>query len=478
MILSEHPEWQLQYVDPNTLNASVSSNLKPGFHRVCFNSPYTDYLCEQIKETVSLFPNCNGIFLDIISQPECCCEHCMKVMYENGLDPLKREDRLKCSQMALERYYTMTTQAATFQNPDMPVFHNSGHVTPGKRSLLKKYFSHLELESLPTGGWGYDHFPISAKYVKTLDFDFLGMTGKFHTTWGEFGGFKHPNALRYECSAMLAFGSKCSIGDQLHPDGKLDESTYNLIGQAYAEVEKKEPWCDNVDNVADIGLLTAAACNASSARDVPGDIGAGRILLEGHFLFDVIDLEATFKKYKMLILPDDIVIDAKLKKRLDAYLAQGGKLFLSGKSGLDAEGKLMFDVGAKTCGLSPFRPDYVCWSRNVSPDYMSTPMVMYLPAQRLKVTDGQSMGDVYDSYFNRTDYRYFCSHQHTPNVPQSSGYAAGVMKDNIMYFAHPVFSIYRGWGCVPVAEVLRKAIKLLLGESNSLETNMPSTTFQ
>jgi hypothetical protein len=43
------------------------------------------------------------------------------------------------------------------------------------------------------------------------------MTGKFHTTWGEFGGFKRPNALRYECAAMLAFGSKCSIGDQLHP---------------------------------------------------------------------------------------------------------------------------------------------------------------------------------------------------------------------------------------------------------------------
>ena len=81
---------------------------------------------------------------------------------------------------------------------------------------------------------------MSAAYCRNLGLDFLGMTGKFHTTWGEFGGIKHPNALRYECAAMLANGSKCSVGDQLHPDGELDESTYELIGKAYAEVEQKE----------------------------------------------------------------------------------------------------------------------------------------------------------------------------------------------------------------------------------------------
>ena len=42
------------------------------------------------------------------------------------------------------------------------------------------------------------------------------MTGN-HTTRGEFGGYKHRNALRYECAAMLAFGAKCSVGDQLIP---------------------------------------------------------------------------------------------------------------------------------------------------------------------------------------------------------------------------------------------------------------------
>lgn len=473
-ILEDHPEWQCQYVDGTTLSASVASPLRPGFHHVCFNSPYTDYLVEQIKETLSLFPNCDGIFLDIISQPDCCCVNCMRIMHENGLNPLVAADRQKCSRMALEHYYQLTTQAVTADNPDMPVFHNSGHITPGRREQLKKYFSHLELESLPTGGWGYDHFPLSAKYVQTLDFDFLGMTGKFHTTWGEFGGFKHPNALRYECAAMMAFGAKCSVGDQLHPSGKLDESTYDLIGAAYAEVEAKEPWCDNVSNVAEIGLLTAAAVNGSSARDIPGDIGAGRILLEGHFLFDVIDGDADFKKYRVLILPDEVAITPALKKRLDTYLAKGGKLLLSGASGVDADGAFMFDIGAKTDGISPYRPDYVLLNDLVRPASVRSPMVMYLPSRRLKVTEGTSLGDIYDPYFNRTDHGHFCSHQHTPNQPQESGYAAGVKHGNILYLAHPVFSIYRGWGNVPLAEYARNAIRLLLGETQ-LETNLPST---
>jgi hypothetical protein len=316
---------------------------------------------------------------------------------------------------------------------------------------------------------------MSAKYCENLPLDVMGMTGKFHTTWGEFGGFKHPNALRYECAAMLAYGAKCSVGDQLHPNGKLDESTYELIGEAYADVEQKEPWCAGTANVADIGLLSSAAVmGAQNRRESAGDTGAGRLLLEGHFLFDVIDADMDFDKYRMLVLPDDIRVNDDLKERLDAYLANGGKLMLTGESGLDAEGNMLFDIGAELEGQSPFRPDYVRLNNEVRPEFCKTPMVMYLPSQRIKVTTGTSLGDVHDPYFNRESYWHFCSHQHTPNRPDPSGYDAGVLNGNILYLAHPVFSIYRGWGAVAVAEYVRNAINLLLG-GGTLATNMPST---
>jgi putative glycosyl hydrolase-like family 6 (GHL6) protein len=472
-VAEKYPEWR-EVVADGSYGSWTSSPLKAGFKSLCFNTPYLDYLCESIRETVHLFPNCDGIFLDIINQSPCCCPACLRTMEKQGLDAAKEEDRAACARMVLDEYYVKTTAAARHENPDMPVFHNSGHIARGDRDVLE-HFSHLELESLPTGGWGYDHFPVSAKYCANLDLDFLGMTGRFHTTWGEFGGYKHPNALRYECAAMLAYGAKCSVGDQLHPGAHMDPTTYDLIGQAYAEVEQKEPWCTGTVNVADIGLLSSDAFNAKNGHQNQGhaDVGAARILLEGHYLFDVIDGEMDFEKYKCLILPDDIAVEGALLAKLDAFLAGGGKLFLTGTSGLGPDG-FVFDVGASWKGPSEFQPDYVAPQTDLSPSFLRSPMAMYLPSQRITAESGESLGVVHAPYFNR-DFRHFCSHQHAPARPEPSGYDCGVLKGNILYLAHPVFSIYCGTGAVANKHYVLKALDLLLQNDNGLQTNLPST---
>jgi hypothetical protein len=355
----------------------------------------------------------------------------------------------------------------------MPVLHNSGHIQRGRRDLLQ-YFSHLELESLPTGGWGYDHFPMSAKYAGNLGLDFLGMTGKFHTTWGEFGGYKHPNALRYECAAMLAFNSKCSVGDQLHPDGRLDESTYRNIGTAYREVESKEPWCVGAKAVSDVAILSSEAENGSHGQN-GADEGAVRMLLESHALFDVIDREESFERYKLLILPDDILIDEALKIRLDTYINQGGKLLLTGESGLWKDrAEFAFDIGASHEGASGFSPDFILPIAELRPDFVDSPVVMYLRSQRIRTTAGQSLGEIYDPYFNRT-YQHFCSHQHTPPNTKPSGFDCGVIHGNIAYLAHPVFSLYRTYGAVAYRSYVANVIDRLLGSAATLKTNLPST---
>ena len=158
---------------------------------------------------------------------------------------------------------------------------------------------------IPTGGWGYDHFPMSASYVRNLGKDYLGMTGKFHASWGEFGGFKHPNALLYETSLSLAMGAKCSIGDQLHPSGAMNLSTCRLIGSAYREVQKKEPWCRGVKAVKEIGVLSSVSANPDrymEDRNPLSDVGASRMLLEGKLLFDFCVIGAVLFKGNILTL--------------------------------------------------------------------------------------------------------------------------------------------------------------------------------
>ncbi len=456
-----HPEGKV--VDP----------LIPCYKLLCFNTPYLDYLCDEVRETARLFPDCDGIFIDIISAPECFCPYCMASMAKLGLDAEKKADRDKHRKLVLDNYYRKILAALREVSATMPLFQNSGHVPRGERKLYG-YMTHLELESLPTGGWGYDHFPMSALSAAHSGLDFLGMTGKFHTTWGEFGGFKDPNALRYECALMLALGSKCSVGDQLHPSAKLDPTTYEVIGAAYREVESREAWCENVKPVADIAVLSSDSIEHAREHD-DADTGVCRLLLESHCLFDLLSFDDDFDGYRLLILPDNVKVNAELKTKLDRYLAAGGRLLLTGDSGLDADGKMIFDVGGSVAAVSEFSPDYILPEAEFLPEWCTTPFVMYTPSRRLTVTDGKSLGQVYDPYFNRT-WRHFSSHQHTPNRPEPSGFASGVRKGQIAYLAHPVFTLYRRMGTVLLRKYMAKLIAALLeAPPTAAVTALPSS---
>jgi len=467
-----HPEWREIRADGTY--PRIKDVFSPGFKKLCLNSGYVDLLCEQIAEVATLFPKAEGVFLDIINQGSCCCETCLSEMKKLRIDASDDAQRKDFSRHALTQYYKKTFKALRKINPKMGIFHNSGHLKRGNRNDLK-YFTHLELESLPTGGWGYDHFPMSACYARNLDMSFSGMTGKFHTTWGEMGGFKHPNALLYECASMLAFGARCCIGDHPQPDANLDKSTYDTIGQVYHDVKKKEEWCKNSKHIADIAVLSIEAfCPQVSGRENAADTGATRVLLEEHFLFDIIDQGIDFTKYKMLILPDNIIIDDLLKSKLDQYINQGGKLLLTGNSGIDSDGKFIFDVGAVCRGKSDFELDYILPNPDLRADFVSAPTVMYKPAQRVEVTDGKSMGDIYVPWFNRT-WEHFSGHQHSPAKSEASGYACGVRKNSIIYLAHPVFSIYYQIGAVACRQYIAKALRSLLNVDESVRSNLPST---
>ena len=104
------------------------------------------------------------------------------------------------------------------------------------------------------------------------------------------------------------------------------------------------------------------------------------------------------------------------------------------------------------------QPDYVNPSYAVEDGkFVLDPIVFYATSHRIRVPTGTTLGQIHDPYFNR-DYRHFCSHQHTPNRPEPSGYDAGVMTDNILYFAHPVFSLYHQVGAVAYKEFVTDAI--------------------
>ena len=465
----EHPEWRR--LSPQGCVLNVNGIEEEGAWReVCFNTGYLDYLCAQIEEVGRLYPDIDGYWIDILRQTPCACPRCradIRARGEDVADPAaQRAQAVRVRQLYLER-----TTAAAKKAGDVSVFHNMGHVPRGDRSLFP-YFDHLEIESLPTGGWGYDHFPVSAAYVQTLGKRYLGMTGRFHTMWGEFGGLKHRNALRYEAMQMLAFGAAVSVGDHLHPTGAIDEGVYRTIGAAFEETGRIAAFHDDVSAVADIAIYSAGAQHMpgeaeEGARDVPADSGAVRVLLESHHLFAVVDDETDLAPYKLVIFPDTIVFDDALTAKVRAYLDAGGKAVFSGDSGLTPDGQEALSLGGTRGPRSPYQPDFVDLAEGFAAEGFDTRLVRYGRSRRITLTDGQSMGAVHDPYFERTGERY-CGHLHAPARPEPSGYEAGVVTENTALFAHDVFTSYVETGAVSLRLQIERVLDRLLGDARTL----------
>jgi hypothetical protein len=466
-----HPEWRARSATQNRFDPG---QLEAGWHTLCLNhKAYRDELLEHAREVARNYET-QGLFFDIILTPDCVCAECLASMAEHGLDPEVPSDRLKNDEWVNERFRRETTQALRAEFPGLRIFYNCGHI---HKQGLKRFanYSHLELESLPTGGWGYDHFPSSARYAATLGMDFLGQTGKFHTSWGEFGGFKHPDALEYEAAQMVALGAKCLVGDQLHPNGAINPDTYASIAPAYARVEKLEPFLDAARQVSEIAIMAAEYFHLVGARNNHSDDGAAQMLLELKRPFDVIDPSAAFENYRLLILPDDIPVDDVMATRLNAFLAQGGKLLLSGTSGLGADGGFAVPAGIRRTGEPvAYTPSYLKAGTELDAGMTRTPFVMYGTAQTILAEGATVLAQIVPPYFNRT-YAHFSSHQHAPDNPAAAPLGAGVtLHAGVAYVAYPIFAMYHAVGQPLYKYLVRGLLDRLLPDP-ALITDLPSS---
>lgn len=435
------------------------------FHLLCFNTAYLDFLCNQIEEVMQKYNPC-GIFLDIVSPKVCYCEKCVSDMKALGMDITKEDDRQRFAVMTLNKYIAATNAAVRKHSDTATIFHNGGHIPKGDYGFIECN-THLELESLPTGGWGYDHFPLSAAYVRSLkNTEFLGMTGKFHQSWGEFGGFKHPNALIYETSLSIANGAGCSIGDQMHPLGEMNMATYGLIGKAYSLVEKKEPWLDGAVNIADIAVLSEESVTGN--RDAKADIGANRMLLENNYLYNFIDSSMDFSGYKMLVLPDAAGLSDEMIEKIRSYVNNGGKVIASGEA-LIKDGEFILDVGAKYKGKNEFNPTYFtpCFETvNGTTEY-----IMRCNSYKFEAVDCEVAAYMQNPYFNRTA-EHFCSHMHAPNNSDES-FPAVAIKGNVAYIGWDIFTAYARYGHLCFKELFTYVAEKMLGDDVTVTAEIP-----
>ncbi len=453
---TEHPEWLV--IDEHGCPRGTPP-YEAGFYRqICLNTPYVEFIKAHVQEILETMP-VDGFFFDIVQPQDCSCRYCRAGMEAEGLDPTDPIARRRYGLEVINRFKRDLTAFVRRFNQECTIFYNAGHIGPRHRAVMDAY-THFELESLPSGGWGYLHFPITMRYARTLGLECLSHTGKFHTSWGDFHSFKNPAALQYEVFRMLALGAKCLIGDQLHPSGKIDPHVYELVGSVYREVERKEPWCKGAKPVAEIGVFTPEEFAGAGPWELPPAImGATRMLTEGAHQFDILDSASDLSRYKVLILPDHIPVSKAFAAKLEAYLADGGALIASFESGMNGE-KTDFTLkalGVRMRGEGPRDlsgrlvrgrhfpqndyAEYILPRGELGRRLPETEHVMYMKGMEVDALPGaEVLAPVVKPYFYRT-YKHFCSHRQTPSSGEVDG--PGVVRNGrAIYFAHPIFSQY------------------------------------
>ncbi|MCP4399917.1 MAG: hypothetical protein GY801_21750 [bacterium] len=466
----EHPEW---IIFDEEGHASIRSPLSGewGWSTLDVGSGYGEYVIAQVEEICDNY-TIDGMFFDITWPRPNYSPWGMKRMADAGV---KADDGRQAQAFAtkvLGDFYNRMSKCVQSKAPDASIYYN-GTITTSMRWTLP-YMTHFEVESLPTSGlWGYLHYPMFARQARTYGVPILGMTGRFHASWADFGGLKTQDQLDYECGVILAAGGAICVGDQLHPSGELDKAVYRLTAHSFSRVKALEPWLQEAVPTAEVAiqLLDRAELyppQVGHSHSYPSAVeGAAQMLLESAVQFDIVDPDGAIDKYDVVILADKGEIDSKLAEKLRAYLAKGGKLLVSGVAGL-VDGKFVLDeIPVEYGETSPTVPSYVrpdstlAEGSELADDY---DYAIYNTAHVVKPVAGtETFGSLRRALFNRT-YEHYTSHRHAP-VGDELEAPFAVKKGNVTYIASEIFSAYREYDYWAYHALVMAALNTLLPNS-------------
>lgn len=461
--------------------ATDRQTVQPGYWKFndFLNPDYQEYFEAHLRELLDRYGDVDGFFIDILfyHQQGTWSEACRKLREELGIWTDDHEAYYRIEWEAQRRFMEKFNRIIHGIAPRAELFYNQQNFSFIDSSVgfgsMSKLQSQLEVESLPSGFWGYQHFPRLARQVFAMGRPWLGMTGRFQRQWGDFGGIKPVAALEYECFRAQAMGGGCSVGDQMLPRGELDPAAYRLICEVYRQVEEAEPYYEGSQARPDVAILHPG--HPSIPHETSDLSLEGAILMceEAHYDCAVVNDAGDLSGYKLLILPDTVVVTEKLAESLRAYLESGGKVVASYRSGLTESGEDLLGIFGRTAGGEiPDFPTYWRGRDVLGEEWSDSDRVFYQAGMQYAFNDSwEVLVDRVPPYFRRSDYR-FCSHFQTPAGPDASRYPAVATNGNLTVFSDPVFREYRKAGSVFLRKIWQAVMERMMG-SPSIGAGLP-----
>lgn len=469
-----HPNWVQKNKDGSSQYLDGIKGLGPndtfqGWQYLEPMGAYAEKIYAQVEEIVSNY-DIDGMWFDIHNAWRVNYNHLARADYrERGIDINDYDAVFKRTREKYDEFYRKTLDIVKKYQPEASVFWN-GTTAEFNSKMLSDFqyrmFRHntkLDLEDLPTAWFGYDVFPWRSKYFAATGKDIVAMSGKFHTAWGEFGGFKSKEALRYEVASMIAYGANINIGDQLHPSGEMDMGTYENIGYAFEYAKKTESY--------GVGGIHKATTGLYVGGDKPALEGLVAMLVQNQVNFNVVNLLEDWSDIEVLVITSDGILERD-QQRLDDFVANGGKVILMGK-GAFWDGKPILDIGAEYLGEAEYDVDYTVVSDALSKNVVRSPFLNYEPALRVKSGGGtEILARLREPHFSRT-LSHFSSHKNTPFKLEDAEYPAVIRNGNIIFFAHNIDKQYKEMGAQIHRDLFYNAFDLLRTKA-FVRVKMPS----
>lgn len=437
------------------------------FRQMCYYSGYGDHVTAMAREIVRKC-DVDGLFLDCMHTAPCIGYECMSRMKLEGVDWTDPEQLHTFNYTKIVTMARRISEAAREVKGDLLIYCNG--VDYEAQADIGTY---VEFECLPTGGWGYELLPVGARYLRTLGKPVLNMTGRFHRSWGDFGGIRTAASLEYDCLYGLANGLRTTIGDHFHPRGDINRAVMDLDRRIYRRLQRLEPWLEDAVPVVEAAVpmlkpypgyrFRSPAQQPSYTAEFNAIKGATRMLCELNVQFDVVSPASSWDAYELLVFPDFLRFDDEIRQRVQSHLARGGTVLSSAWSGLRADRDVfaLDDWGVTYDGDDPFDPAFIAFKPGFDENQPDMPVTLY--DQGAKISAGPAaevLATIIAPYYNR---HWDGEHGFAYLPPdRDSGRPAVTLCGPVGCVSHPIFTSYYRHAPVPMRTIVANLLSRLL----------------
>jgi len=356
--LKAHPEWEMRDANGKSIG------------RFCYNSGYLEAMKKIVAEILAY--GIDGFHIDMLDQGfeppyGCWCDTCRAQFEREFGHPMPTgptwnalwDEMLEFRYHSSERFEKELYAYIKSINPRATVDFNYHGGPPFSFEVGQRPVQHAgngDFITGETGVWGFSALTVGLNaefYRAAVPHQRVQVAMQRGVRMYHDQTTRPLNDIRWELLTLLAHNAFVTMVDKTGFDGWLDPIAYERIGSAFRDAQEKREHFGQTP-VQEVGIYFSSRTRDWVGREKPENYfqsfqGAHKAMVYEHIPYGVVLDEnvtiETLKRFPIILLPNTGILSGKEVGLLRHYVEEGGKLIITGQSGI-------FDRMGKTLGES------------------------------------------------------------------------------------------------------------------------------